>query len=519
MKLIVKLVFSLTIVTMISIYRLNIRFIHYEVSRMQRRYIVKSTIFLIIFIVLLNLSSQLLREKRIWSESTTNESITTWVDEFNNLDENTLDALFLGASHSFCSINPTVLWKNTGVAAYNLGSSAQDVNASKLYLEHALKTQTPKVVFLEARTLLFNNGTKEQWNRLAYDNMPLSLEKINNLKNSILDNESFISYLAPALYYHDRWKELKEEDFKYVLNKNTETHGIMGHYPRYNMTKVSLDSIHENVLGFEGISNDVMNTVNEINDICRNKGIKLVLWKAVTPMWRDDYHYAIKTIADDNNIPFIDLNYSIDEIGIDSERDFFDKNSHLNEYGAIKVTNYWGGYLVNNFSFDNYDKEKSYDNWNIEYQYFLKNYISNQNDINNYLKGIKNNDYTVYFSVNDGLVKVNDDVQNLLYNLGLRKDITNSGVKSYVAIIDNGNLIFEELSDEAIYYNNMINGKQVTIESKGWKVGDDGSIKIDGKEYMIPKQRGLGIVVYDKILNKVVDSVTFDIKDNSKVYR
>ena len=48
---------------------------------------------------------------------------------------------------------------------------------------------------------------------------------------------------------------------------------------------------------------------------------------------------------------------------------------------------------------------------------------------------------------------------------------------------------------------------------------EDASIKIDENEYLLDTQRGLGIVVYDKILDKVIDSVTFDIKNNGKCYR
>ncbi len=72
------------------------------------------------------------------------------MDAFRNLEEDSLDILVLGSSHAYVDINPAVLWSEYGIAAYDLCGSNQPMWNTYYYLKEALKTQTPKVVVLEA---------------------------------------------------------------------------------------------------------------------------------------------------------------------------------------------------------------------------------------------------------------------------------------------------------------------------------------------------------------------------------
>jgi hypothetical protein len=65
------------------------------------------------------------------------------------LPGDTVDVMFIGSSHAFMNIDPSVLWRESGISAYVLGCGSQPIWESYYHLKEALKRQMPKVVFVE----------------------------------------------------------------------------------------------------------------------------------------------------------------------------------------------------------------------------------------------------------------------------------------------------------------------------------------------------------------------------------
>lgn len=481
--------------------------------------IIKVCLFCAGLIALLHLYGILFRDKSLDLKK---EPITSWNDEYVKLPSNSLDVLFLGTSHNFCTINPSQIWNDTGITSYNFSSSAQDVNASKAYLYEGLRNQKPKMVFFEVRGMTLE-GSEENWNRMAYDNLPFSVEKYRNVINSIQSDqetdETLLSYLFPVFRYHYRWDSLGYDDFAYMEPKRPLQYAMLGYYPRYRVTKVSLDNFYEPT-GKNDIDEQIKETVADMKAMCNKNGIDFVLWKAPTPMWREEYHNLVQKFADEWDLPFLDLNYKIKEIDIDIESDFFDKNSHLNSYGAEKVTDFLERYLTENYAFDDHRMDERYEYWEKCSRRFDSNYLSQGiSSIEDYLRYVKDNSYLVFFAVNDGMAELDPSMLQLLQEIGFQSDFNGSNTKSFIAVMDDGAIKYENLQDSALTYEAVSDELRITINSKGYYAGDDGNIIINGTDYMVSGQRGLGIVVYDKVLDQVIDSVTFDIKDNKKLYR
>ena len=66
-------------------------------------------------------------------------------------ESDTIDVLTIGTSLAYAGINTNVLWKEYGIAAYNLCSAEQPFWVSYYTLQEALKTQHPKVILLDAK--------------------------------------------------------------------------------------------------------------------------------------------------------------------------------------------------------------------------------------------------------------------------------------------------------------------------------------------------------------------------------
>lgn len=101
------------------------------------------------------------------------------------------------------------------------------------------------------------------------------------------------------------------------------------------------------------------------------------------------------------------------------------------------------------------------------------------------------------------------EVVQMIQTLGLEFDLQDHYRWSYLAIVDAGNVLYEDLSDSKLEYRTEIAGKKIEIQSAGFQTGNAASIKINDVECAL-NRRGLNIVVYDKAENRVVDSVCID---------
>lgn len=458
--------------------------------------------------------SELLREKKLVA----GEAVTSWIVDYAELDDNTVDVISLGTSQAFCSLNPLILWEENGIASYNLASSAADIYASKAYLQYGLETQAPKIVLLECSRLIREGTTSEEWNRRAYDNLPFSLYKFENLWYSMNEDENMVSYLFPCLRFHERWNDLTEADFKWAFTKESQSeYTYKGYYPRYKVTNADLSKFEKEVMNFQ-IAERASDAVKEIKELCDESGATLILWKSPSPMWRITYKEAVAELANEIGVEYLDLNDYIDEIGIDGAIDFYDSNAHLNDSGATKVSRYLASFL-GKYNLGNHKEERVYQDYEENYRNYLADKVARITEVKSYVELISSDSrYDLFVCVNDGLSDIKE-YKEILSELPFENLTKAAGVASYVGVYSDGVIVDECNAKNEVFWEGVVSGNKVELLSQGYRVGDNGSIIIDGVEYMLPKQRGLGIVVYDKMLECVVDSVTFDIKMGAKAYR
>ena len=70
-------------------------------------------------------------------------------NDFFELEENSVDVLFLGASQMYCGINAQKLTDEYGILSYDFGGGGQSLMISYYYLQEALKHQKPHLVCVE----------------------------------------------------------------------------------------------------------------------------------------------------------------------------------------------------------------------------------------------------------------------------------------------------------------------------------------------------------------------------------
>lgn len=105
---------------------------------------------------------------------------------------------------------------------------------------------------------------------------------------------------------------------------------------------------------------------------------------------------------------------------------------------------------------------------------------------------------------------VTNEIINALKNFGLKENLYDAGLrKSYIAVLNETDLMYEEIGDEILSYDNELSGVLLHVESVNFNGGNYAVIQVNGIDYSVNGQ-GLNIVVLDKNEKTVVDSVSFN---------
>ncbi len=135
--------------------------------------------------------------------------------------------------------------------------------------------------------------------------------------------------------------------------------------------------------------------------------------------------------------------------------------------------------------------------------------LSLETDFQAYLRRLANPDYAVFFSVlYAGEKRLTPTHKKLFAALELDMSLMSGRHGSYVAAVNGGTKICEETNENRIEKILSLDGHDVRLVSTGEDAGFESSIKIDGEEFST-NSLGLNIVVYDKKIGRVVDSVCF----------
>lgn len=282
--------------------------------------IINSVVFILILILILVLLGFILSPDFLSKNNIVDKKSDINTRLANEVD-NSLDIIILGDSESYTSISPMELWKNYGYTSYNFGQVGATLSDVKeAYINIATK-QKPAIVLLETNCLyrsdIRNNEAGNMISRVIYN-------------------------IFPVTKYHDNWKipfeDKKKGNFKGFTISTTID-------PCDNKDYMIATDKEDAILS------DNIDTLNDINKLCKENNARLILYSAPSP---GNYNYlkhnALEKVANELGVEYIDLNLCNNDIKIDYTTDTRDGGDHLNVYGSIKVSDYIGKYLHDNYS-------------------------------------------------------------------------------------------------------------------------------------------------------------------------
>lgn len=334
-------------------------------GRGARAAVIAVVCFCLCFCVVFAVAQGLLVRKTVASGGSVNNVQSYW-NEYRSMEPDSIDALYVGSSVTYCNIDPMHIYSQGGQATYVLGCASMHYDEAYMVIKEALKTQHPQVIMLEASGFRYQDDGEESKYHALTDQLPmLNPEYLGIvLENDWASASELPGFVFPLLRYHDRWSELTDQDVELLLHGTPMTY-TRGHAFTFTQVDIPIDFYAQDEK-WEPYQRSYT-YLDKIVQLCREQGIELVLFKTPAKRWCVTYSQAAQEYADANGLEFRDFYYELDEIGIDTSTDFRDDIGHMNQYGAEKFSSYLAGEVLPGLGLGDHRGEEAYQRWEDEY--------------------------------------------------------------------------------------------------------------------------------------------------------
>jgi len=291
-------------------------------------------------------------------------------NEFYSLEKNSLDMIFLGSSHSYCTFDPDIFDKELNISSYQMGMPFQHPDSTYFTLLEVLNYQKPKVAVIEVYwDMLDDEFELKQAGMLFQVLKNKELEKkyireVFPLSEKIKYNINILKYQQD--YFAFKNKKLKDslkEKFGVVdkvspKQEGKEEYRSKGYaFCNYSMLPDEFDKTNQ-FKNFDGkkwnFEISQKKYLQKIIDICRDNNINIIFVTApvanVSMEFIKNYdvvHSAIEEFALENNIPYLDFNTVNKNKNLLKNENFRD-DAHLNHSGVEIVDRYFLNWLIEN---------------------------------------------------------------------------------------------------------------------------------------------------------------------------
>lgn len=303
------------------------------------------------------------------SKNVVNAYTKSRYDGFYEQPENSIDMVFIGSSHSYCTFDPENFDSVLGTNSWQLGTPLQHYDTSYFVLKEVLKTQKPKIVVLELYWDMLDDKFEMKQANSFFEVLNDDNVKKEYIKEIFPINEKVKYSILPIRYQQDYFAYEADEigkniESRYGVSKpKAETNGTEYYLAKgytYCDTVIPDSKLDETnqFKGFDGSDWEPDDTqlkyINKIAELCKENDIELVLVTApianVSMDYITDYnsvHDKMAEIAGNIDAKYIDFNIINSEEGLLKLENFRD-DAHLNDSGVKIVDKYFVDWLVNN---------------------------------------------------------------------------------------------------------------------------------------------------------------------------
>ena len=433
-----------------------------------------------------------------------NASLIDKVDRLESIEEPKI--VLLGNSNLAFGINSRSIEEAVGIPVVNMGGHGSNGNA--FHEEMAKYNVTPGDIYILCHTSFEDNnkvGSMTTWSSIENH---FNLWKILRRDDIGTMAEKFPIYLKRCLDLHASGTGNQDPGGVYARSAFNE-------YGDLAVLRKGSSYTFEDTVTPPGIGDITIDRINELNNYITSRGATLLV--AGYPIGNGnitadaaEFIDFQKQLADRLDCPVISnyVDYMFDY------KYFYNTEYHLTSEGAEIRTNQ----LIADVK--RWQKTGSDTSMDLdEYTDIISDVnLSHISDIYDYLDALKEakDRYTIFISVKDDAAgAMNNEIMSGLKDLGLDAELTNGLGYSYAAVIEQGQVIYENLENEKIEISGEFDDglMSYSVISGGLDRGDCSSVNINEEEYSkdVP---GLNFVIYSNETHRILDEVAFDMGDS-----
>lgn len=273
-------------------------------------------------------------------------------------ENNSVDIMFIGNSHAYCTYNPAVIEETIDKRVLNAGLPDQKIDLTYYTLLELLNKQSPETIVLDAFAFGRSNSTYKGF-VANVDAMETNLDKLKACFEIFPDKYDAFRMSFSIFRDHNNWKKpgLIKENLKILLGRPSKNYvAFDGFYPLDS--KMSPDTIEKYRESKTSEFTPVIDAYSigyfeRIVKLCKDRGIKLIITMApfnelyLEKIQYHDIYNKMAGLCKEEAVEYIDFNMLYDEIGLNYNdfEDAFHNAQHTNKWGAEKVSRYLADYL------------------------------------------------------------------------------------------------------------------------------------------------------------------------------
>lgn len=333
----------------------------------------KKTVFKIILFIVIFVLCWLLLQNIFIEKYRADEFYGERFKSYSKEPKDTIDVLFLGSSPMLDDVNPNIIWHDAGITSFNISTIVNVPMAEYYTLRYALKYQKPKVLVFDLGGIADKRNPDDQTWEYTYRAVSHELpdkelsREMRKEASKLSDHRA--SWYLPLLRYHDRWSDLKQQDFDSAYRRRE----YLAHQKGSATFAESIDQSwwNEDLLS-EGNSSEITDGneyIDKIIKLCKDNNIQImVLVPPQDSLIKEKVDIIEKTAKENGyNCILFKTKSSIEALGIDMSKDFSD-SGHLSDSGQIKFSKFVGTYLKEHYDLPDHRGDSAYESWNKSYK-------------------------------------------------------------------------------------------------------------------------------------------------------
>ncbi len=297
---------------------------------------------------------------------------------FKEMEDNSLDAVFIGASGVYRGWSSMLAYNDYGMTVMPITSDGLPMSAVQFIIEDVRKTQPDTLFIIDYRTSRRDVYLTEGYIRNITDTIqdPVIKKKavdymldLSGLQTEFDRWEYYFSFML----YHNRWIEgFEPSDFDPDNITNPFCGTVLGKTVPFRVKKVSQPAPATDKRLPLGPKQE-----KELTDLLaylQENHIDNVLFTIVPYACTEAERATFNTATDmiqAAGFETVDLHDHVDAMGLSGQTDFYN-GGHTNQSGTVKITDYFARYLDAKYDFEDHRGDPAYANWDSAYTKYIE---------------------------------------------------------------------------------------------------------------------------------------------------